>query len=110
MPISIERKKELTTTLEQMEHAADVFYAHAQRANFHQFLEFTGFLREYTKMCRRLMERGVDFASDIGELQPYEADYIGEKFGCIFSPLLYRSPGAYRAFLAGAELEPEKLP
>lgn len=103
-------KLRLERTLERMDHAADVFYAHAQTADFHQFLEFTGFIREYTKMCRELLKRGVDFTTESGELKTYEAHYIGEKFGCIFSPLLERSKGAFEAFLHGAEIDPEKMP
>ncbi len=98
------RKKELEVTLQKMEHAAQVFYAHAQQTHFHQFLEFTGFLNEYTKMCRGLLERGVDFVQDTGALKPHEAAYIGEKFGCIFTPLFERNPGAFQDFLRGAEI------
>jgi hypothetical protein len=104
------RKQELEATLKQMDTAAQIFYAAAQKTDFHQFLEFTGFMREYTKVCAELLKRGVDFTEETGELKGYEAQYIGEKFGCIFTPLLHKSPGGFKAFLEGAKLVPAQLP
>jgi hypothetical protein len=81
-------------SLDQMWLAADQFYQAAVRTNCHAFIEFTGLLREYCKVCEENLARGIYFRELNGhtsqrmELQPYEVDYFNEKLNCIFQGLL----------------------
>jgi hypothetical protein len=81
-------------SLERMRLAADNFYIAASRTNCHAFIEFTGLMREYCKVCEENLARGIDFRDLNGhtsqrmELQPYEIDYFNEKLNCIFQGLL----------------------
>ncbi len=90
--------EQMTLTPEQsltrMWAAVDQFYTAAANANCHAFIEFTGLLREYCKVCEENLKRGIDFRelnahrSQQMELQQYEIDYFNEKLNCIFQGLL----------------------
>jgi hypothetical protein len=81
-------------TLDRMWLVADQFYQEAANTECHAFLEFTGLLREYCKVCERNLARGIDFRELNGhhsqrmELQPFELDYFNEKLNCIFQGLV----------------------
>jgi len=66
------------------------FYQNAVRIGNHAFIEFTGFMNEYIKLCEQSQKCGEDFTEanvHIGKpltVFGYNAAYIGEKFGCIF--------------------------
>jgi hypothetical protein len=81
-------------TLKRMWLVADEFYKGAAHTNCHAFIEFTGLLREYCKVCEENLARGIDFRELNGhrsqrmELQPHEIDYFNEKLNCIFQGLL----------------------
>lgn len=81
-------------SLDRMEAAADQFYMLATATDCHAYIEFTGLLREYCKVCRENLARGIDFRELNGhrsqrmELQAYELDYFKEKLNCIFQGLL----------------------
>jgi hypothetical protein len=81
-------------TLDLMWLVADEFYRGAANTNCHAFLEFTGLLREYCKVCEENLARGIDFRELNGhrsqrmELQSYNIDYFNEKLNCIFQGLL----------------------
>jgi hypothetical protein len=95
---SKERANEMTTTaqesLNRMWRAANQFYQAATETECHTFIEFTGLLREYCKVCQENLARGIDFRELNGhtsqrmELQAYEIDYFNEKLNCIFQGLL----------------------
>ena len=74
--------------------AADQFYIAAANTNCHAFIEFTGLLREYCKVCEGNLKRGIDFReinahrSRRMQLQQYEIDYFNEKLNCIFQGLV----------------------
>jgi hypothetical protein len=90
--------EQMTLTPEQsltrMWAAADQFYGAAVNTNCHAFIEFTGLLREYCKICEANLKRGIDFRelnahrSERMEVQEYEVDYFNEKLNCIFQGLL----------------------
>lgn len=90
------RKRALTAqeSLDKMWMAADQFYQAAVNTDCHAFIEFTGLLREYCKVCKEKLARGIDFREINAhtrqrmELQPYEIDYFNEKLNCIFQGLL----------------------
>jgi hypothetical protein len=81
-------------TLDRMWLTADQFYKAAVNTDCHAYIEFTGLLREYCKVCEEHLARGIDFRELNGhtsqrmELQPYEIDYFNEKLNCIFQGLL----------------------
>ena len=81
-------------SLDRMRRAADNFYVEAIRTDCHAFIEFTGLLREYCKVCEENLARGIDFRELNGhtsqrmQLQPHEIDYFNEKLNCIFQGLL----------------------
>jgi len=81
-------------TLDRMDAAANQFYMLATATECHAYIEFTGLLREYWKICRENLARGIDFRELNGprsqrmELQPYEIDYFNEKLNCIFQGLI----------------------
>ncbi len=75
---------ELTEMLDRMRYAAQAFYSLAQRAGLHQFLEITGFMNEYIKICERALAQDIDFATCTMPVWEVEAAYLGEKLGCMF--------------------------
>jgi len=81
-------------TLDKMWQAAEQFSQAAANTNCHAFIEFTGLLREYCKVCEENLARGIDFRELNGppsqrmEIQPHEIDYFNEKLNCIFQGLL----------------------
>ncbi len=81
-------------SLDRMELAVNQFYILSTATNCHAYIEFTGLLREYCKVCRENLARGIDFRelnchnSQRMELQPYEIAYFNEKLNCIFQGLL----------------------
>ena len=81
-------------TLDRMWLVADEFYEGAAKTDCHAFLEFTGLLREYCKVCEQNLARGIDFRELNGhraqrmELQSYNIDYFNEKLNCIIQGLL----------------------
>lgn len=94
--------QELAEMLDGMQIASNEFYRLAQRAGFHEFLEFTGFMNEYIKSCQRMLANGINFVTDAPQLEIYEASYIGEKFGCIFQDSFFGRDILIRAFCRSA--------
>ncbi len=79
-----------------MKAASNNYYREAIATNCHTFIEFTGLMNEYIKICERnLKQRGIDFTktsvhcSDEPRLQieGWELDYINSKLQCIFPNL-----------------------
>lgn len=91
-------REQLAGILEAMEGISAVFYTMAQAMNFHQFLEFNGFIRQYIVCCREALAKGIDFTSERLPMVDHQAAYIGEKFGCIFEGSFGRQPDLIRAF------------
>jgi hypothetical protein len=81
-------------SLDRMEAAAHQFSMLATATDCYAFAEFAGLLREYCKVCRENLARGIDFRELNGsrsqrmELQSYQIDYFKEKFNFIFQGLL----------------------
>lgn len=77
--------------LDGMKELASTFYAVATRIGVHSFIEFTGFMNEYLRLCAEAHKKGHDFTTAnvhsgqaLFAMEPYHAQYLGEKFGCIF--------------------------
>ncbi len=81
-------------SLDRMEAATDLFSRLAAATDCYAYTEFAGLLRQYCKVCRENLARGIDFrelngpSSQRMELQPYEIDYFKEKLNFIFQGLL----------------------
>jgi hypothetical protein len=82
--------------LRAMKAASNNYYREAIATNCHTFIEFTGLMNEYIKICERnLKQRGIDFTKTSvhcpGEprlqIEGWELDYINEKLQCIFPNL-----------------------
>lgn len=77
-----------------MTDASNRFYARATRIGCHPFIEFTGLMNEYIKLCRNALERGIDFTETSVHggkalpMQSYERDYLSEKLECIYGTSL----------------------
>jgi len=93
LPISPQTPEEI---LEAMKAASNNYYREAIATNCHTFIEFTGLMNEYIKICERnLKQRGVDFTKTSvhspGEpklqIEDWELAYINDKLRCIFPNL-----------------------
>ena len=80
-------KEELLAMLGKMHQASDAFYFAATRIGNHAFIEFTGLMNEYIKVCEKMLADGEDFTqSNIHGGKPipdYMIEYMEEKMGCI---------------------------
>lgn len=90
--------------LSQMQSISNGFYQQAIQAHVHPFIEFTGLMNEYIKMAQEAHKRGQDFTNATGHfeeslpMEPYNAEYLAEKFDCIFGPTFRANPEAWKAF------------
>lgn len=76
--------------LRGMQAASDAFYFLAQRAGCHAFLEFTGLMNEFIKLCHEAEAQGIDFthanvhAGQHLPFRPHHVSYLNEKLECIY--------------------------
>lgn len=106
-----ERRAELAMKIVAMKHVSSAFYLGARAAGVHPFIEFTGLMNEWLQLCRAALDAGIDFTEisvhsspkDGLPIQSFHAQYLGEKFGCIFVQWL-REPEMLGKFLQAAEL------
>lgn len=98
-------KEQLEEMLRKMQDASNMFYRCATQAGNHPFIEFTGFMNEYIKLCKEAMDSDVDFTQcsahsgqQLIPMQTYHANYLGEKFGCIFYTSFAENPELVAAF------------
>ena len=83
--------EEREVALQQMQLASDVFYQLARQIGNHPFIEFTGLMNEYIKICKNAHESGVDFtecnkhSNQHLPMLDFEINYINEKLECIFT-------------------------
>jgi hypothetical protein len=81
-------------SLDRIEATTDLFSRLATATDCYAYTEFAGLLREYCKICRENLARGIDFRELNGpcsqrmELQSYHIDYFKEKLNFIFQGLL----------------------
>ncbi|MEG4335427.1 hypothetical protein QUB40_26340 [Microcoleus sp. AT9_A2] len=82
--------------LKAMKAAANNYYREAIATNCHTFIEFTGLINEYIKICERnLNQGGVDFTKTSVHcpggprlhVEDWELAYINDKLRCIFPSL-----------------------
>ena len=96
--------EQLRDMLAKMKAVSSSFYLQACLTGCHTFIEFTGLMNEFIKVCEQSAAAGVDFASASTHsgkplvVYPYNADYIVEKLDCIFGPSIKASPEVRAAF------------
>jgi hypothetical protein len=91
-----------------MREASATFYRMATRIGCHAFIEFTGLMNEYIKLCEAAHEAGVDFTkSNVHTsgaalpMQVFHAEYLGEKLECIYGHSFAGDPQLAQAMLRG---------
>lgn len=84
-------KAELQEMISKMQAAANAFYPAAANTGHHAFIEFTGLMNEYIKLCEEALRQGIDFTATTihgsGKalpMQSYHRDYLQEKLQCIY--------------------------
>lgn len=76
--------------IKSMHTASQIFYHFATRIGNHPFIEFTGLINEYIKLCEEAHAQGIDFSecsAHSGKELPmhhHNLAYINEKLDCIF--------------------------
>lgn len=76
--------------LRRMREASNQFYAGATSSGCHAFIEFTGLMNEFIKLCSEAEETGMEWvhANVHGEVKlpfrPYHINYLNEKLECIY--------------------------
>jgi hypothetical protein len=84
-------------SLAAMKVAAGNFYNNAQLTNCHAFLEFTGLINEYIKLCEENLRAGNDFtkanihtssSTELLKMSEHNVAYMNEKIRCIFQARL----------------------
>lgn len=97
--------EEMQDAIQRMQRVSDAFYGPATQTGCHTFIEFCGFMNEYIQVCRTNLEMGNDFLSanthsgKALKMRPYQAEYLAEKFDCIFGPALRSDPELKDIFL-----------
>lgn len=88
----IYNKEERDAQLQGMQKASDLFYGMAIRVGCHNFIEFTGLMNEYIKMCEKANDAGIDFnecnvhTGGALPMAPHNLVYLREKLECIYGP------------------------
>jgi hypothetical protein len=82
--------QEREQALQLMTRTSEHFYASARLVGVHPFIEFTGLMNEYIKICRDAHAHGIDFTecnAHSGQKLPLRhqhLDYLNEKLECIY--------------------------
>lgn len=96
-------------TLRKMREINAAFYAMVFSAGMgsrcHAFVEFCGLQAKFIDLCQEALDQGVEFAFANQHsalpwpIDRHHADYLGEKFHCIYGFALGADPALRRAFL-----------
>lgn len=91
--------EEAKVALAKMTAASSNFYAAATNTHCHAFIEFTGLMNEYIKICDRMTDEGdtswMMANTHSGaplKMEKYELDYLAEKLECIYGPTMEATP------------------
>jgi len=85
-----ETPEERREILRRMHAASNNFYAAAARAGCHAFIEFTGLMNEFIKLCETAEAQGIPWvrANVHGDVhlpfKPHHIEYLSEKLECIY--------------------------
>lgn len=100
------RRLELEGIISTMSEIVSRFYFSAVGVRNHPFIEWTGILNEYIRMCEQALFEGVDFtachihASGGLPVSPMNTDYIAEKVICIFGNSVRNNRELFEDFMA----------
>ena len=89
-----ETPEERKAILRGMHAASDMFYASAIKAGCHAFIEFTGLMNEFIKLCEEAEKQGIPWvrANVHGDVhlpfKPHHIEYLSEKLECIYGARL----------------------
>lgn len=104
------KPEEQAVALKDARALSDSFYAAATRLGMHAIIEHTGLINEHLKMLQRAHDAGCDLlyankhsAEAMPPMPKHEAEYLAEKFMCMFAPFF--DDAAWAAFLAACERE-----
>jgi hypothetical protein len=95
---------ELKDMIAKMRDVSSRFYPAAAATGVHAFIEFTGLMNEFIKICEQSLAAEVDFATSNTHsgkslvVHPYNAAYIVEKLDCIFGPFINANPAVKAEF------------
>lgn len=82
--------EERQAILAKMSAASNLFYSAAANAGCHAFIEFTGLMNEFIKLCSEADAQGLNWihANVHGDVhlpfKPYHIEYLSEKLECIY--------------------------
>jgi hypothetical protein len=86
-----ERRTELEESLRMMKEISERFYNVVIHTKVHTFIEFTGLLNEFIKICEQSLAKDIDFAMVNTHCREGQLDvrlhntaYLNEKLNCIF--------------------------
>lgn len=91
-PMTDLRRGELLVIISKMRSTSAVFYGMSINCGNHAFIEFTGLMNEYIKVCERAVTDGIDFtlaSTHTGVALPFQEHhrrYLLEKLECIYGP------------------------
>ena len=78
-------REEQEKMIRVMKEISTRFYCDAAATGNFQFVQFTGLINEFVKICEETMKAGIDFNECTGAfgrelvIQPYNIEYIREK-------------------------------
>lgn len=83
---------ELREMILGMHRASGAFYRDAVRIGCHPFIEFTGLMNEYIKLCEAALAQGIDFTEasihgsgqSVLPMRSFHREYLREKLECIY--------------------------
>lgn len=107
---NVHSREELECMIKAMKQASSTFYGLSIMVGNHTFIEFTGLMNEYIKMCEEALDQGIDFTQcnvHTGQSLPMEfhhAAYLGEKLGCIYSTSIADNADIKHSFLTAMGL------
>lgn len=110
-PLSEARITELKEIIAGMKRISSTFYSAVIQLNCHAFIEFTGLMNEYIKICEDNLAAGIDFTEANAHsgikllIAPHQIAYFAEKLDCIFGPALRGDEKVASAFIKALHLE-----
>lgn len=95
---------ELRDMIGKMRDVNAEFYIRATTTGCHTFIEFCGLQAKFIDLCEESLLRGIEFpfasrhsGTELA-LANHHADYLGEKFACIWGHTIASDPGLRRTF------------
>lgn len=109
-----DERRRLQTMLSNVAAAVDKFYwQFAFPIGCHPFIEFCGLMSTWLKMAELTLQAGEDFSEANAHsgrpliAQLHQVSYLGEKFACIFGPVL-ADPEYRQEFLRQLDVRPAR--